>query len=142
MTKLVLLCKRALSELEKDALEKHLSCVYFNERVHINKSIGELITNCELLVLDIFKEEIRSYYEGNHKWLKDNGAFVILLEKSGEKVDKSRVYCEHIVKKYLPLKLDNKELFINNLKSPHIPKVKPTWVKYLGYALSCIKSAN
>ena len=142
MSKFVLLCKRSLSESEKDILEKHLSCVYFNERVHINKGIHELVTNCEMLVMDIFKEDTRAYYEGNFKSLKDNGVFIILLEKTGEKVDKSKVYHEDIVKKYLPLKVENKNIFIANLKNPHIPKVKPTWRRYLGYAFMCIKSAT
>lgn len=142
MSKIVLLCKRALSDSEKDLLEKHLSCVYFNERVHINKGIHELVANCELLVMDIFKDEIRTYYEGNHAWLKANGVFIILLEKTGVKVDKSKSYYEDIVKKYLPMKIEGKVAFVTSLKSAHIPKVKPNWKRYLGYLAMCIKSSS
>src|SRR5690348_2593174 len=142
VTKIVMLCKRSLSELEKDQLEKHLSCVYFNERVHTPKHISELTMNCEILVMDISKDEIRVYYEGCQKWLKDNGIFIILLEKSGEKIDKSKAYGEDIVKKYLPANVMNKDQFIVSLKSAHIPKVRPTWKRYLSNLAFCIKCVN
>lgn len=142
MAKIVLLCKRALSEVEKDELEKHLSCVYFNERVHMNKKINELLAASELLVLDIYKEVARSYYEGNQKLLCDGSYMIVLLEKCGEKVDRSKVYGESLVKKYLPVPSENKEQFLLRLTSPHIPKVKPAWRKYLGYVFVCIKSST
>ena len=140
--KIVMLCKRSLSELEKDLIEKFMTCIYFNERAHDQKHISELTNNCELLVLDISKDGTRVYYEGSMKWLKDNGIFIILLEKSGEKIDKSKAYGEDIVKKYLPSNVINKDLFIVSLKSAHVPKVKPTWKRYLSNIAFCIKSVN
>ena len=122
-TRIVLLCKRALIQDEKDLLEHYLNVVYFNPRVHTDRKLVDLVSSCELLVLDLTVDEIRNYYEFGRKPL-DGTVPVVLLEKSGVKVDPSRPYGETYVKKRLPMNAEHRGDLLFKLLCSHIPKVK------------------
>ena len=132
--RILLLCKRALTQDEHDLLEQYMSVTYFNPRVHMSRPLNELVAGSEIVVLHIFDDQIRSYYESGKKLIDPNNVSIILLERHGCKVNPAQVYGERYVRKSLPTIASNKADFIFKMLSNHMPKVDSKWRKFL----SCI----
>lgn len=134
MNKLILLLKRPLTEDDEDTLEKYLSVTYFNERVNLERDLPDLISSCDLLVLPLYNDSVKYWYESQRMSVDHDTTCVILLEKQGVKINKDRLYGERIARKFLPKQALNKAQMMLMLSTAHLPSIRP-WYKRL---LACI----
>lgn len=131
MNKVVLLLKRPLVEAEKDLLEKFCSVTYFNERVHTDKALNTLSTGSDVLVLPIYNDAVKYWYESQRTTVDPATMCIVLLEKTGVKCNKNRVYGEKFARKRIPSLAMNKGQMLSQLMSDHISSVRPWWKQIL-----------
>lgn len=139
--KIVLLIKREITQDEGDQLEKVLDVTFFNERVHTERRITELLQHCELLVLPMFKDAVKYWYEANEKLVDHKFVDVVLLERKSYKLKDEKEYRCDYIRKVLP-KDNNKEGYVFNLLSNHFSKVEPRYKRVLKGLMCCLKSVS
>ena len=130
MSKIILLLKRQLFDNEKDTLEKFLAVTYFNDRVHLDRPITELISACDVLVIPMTDEPVKNWYEAHKINIDYKTVHVILLERQGVKICKDKHYGESSARKFIPNHAKNKAQMIQMLLASHLPSVRP-WYKRL-----------
>jgi hypothetical protein len=137
--KVVLLIKREITQDEGDQLEKVLDVTFFNDRVHTERKLCDLMPHCELLVLPIFKDNVKYWWEANEKLVDHKTSDVVLLERKSYKLkDEKEFKCDY-VRKVLP-KDNNKDGYLFNLLSNHMGKVEPKYKRVIKSFLCCLRS--
>lgn len=137
--KIVLLIKRQLELEEADHLERVLDVTFLNERVHLERRITDLLDKCELLVIPVFKEQVKVFWEANLKLVDKEQVDVVLLERKSYKVSDPKEYACDYLRKQLPIS-QSKDDYLFHLLSNHFSKVEPKYKRFLKGLLCCVKS--
>lgn len=137
----VLLIKRELEQDEADCLQKHMDVEFFNPRVHLEKKIDSLLAKCEILVVPIYLEAVKNWFEMNDKLINRNTTVVILLERKSYKTDEKSPYGEDYLRKSIPVKCVSRDDYLFSILSNHMPKVPSKWKRVLSTVICCLKSA-
>lgn len=137
----VLLIKRELEQDEADCLQKHMDVEFFNPRVHLEKKIDSLLAKCEILVVPIYLEPVKNWFEMNEKLINRNTTVVILLERKSYKTDEKSPYGEDYIRKSIPVKCVSRDDYLFSILSNHMPKVEAKWKRFLKALVCCISKA-
>lgn len=137
--KIVLLIKREITQDEADQLEKVLDVTFLNDRVHLERRITDLLGLCELLVVPVYKENVKFWFEANEKVIDRDHVDIVLLERKSYKVSDGNEFKVNFVRKVLPVD-QSKDNYLFNLLSNHISKVEPRYKRVLKAFLCCLRA--